>query len=465
MATTKIWPVHDSLKRLVDYAGNSEKTKYRGLYQALHYAENKEKTVIKDELFYFVTGIGCNAQTAYEEMTAVKRLFGKTGGNVAYHGYQSFSPGEVTPEQCHSIGVRLAKKLWGKSYQVLVATHLDRDHLHNHFLINSVSFVTGKKFNDDMRAYYRMRESSDALCREYELSVIGNPKGKTPRRIYFAEKNGEPTKFNLMREAIDTALKISSNRQDFKQALHDMGYLLNDDSNRKYATMKQVGSEKAVRLFRLGEEYDLPNLIERLHENQYRFGLQLYGYHLRIKAQSFKMAKKYPVRGNIKTLRKIGGLRGLYLHYCYLLGILPKNSQRRPLSPVMREECRKLNEFSRQVRLICREKFNDTADVQRFIDSKNGEIKTLSEVRDKCYNRLRRCEDPAIIDKTKLERNKLTSAIVDCRKEIKTAKGVIDRSETMLANMKAELSMQIKNRELLKVNQNKTRKNERGYER
>lgn len=95
---------------------------------------------------YFVTGINCDAQRAYEQMTAVKERFGKKSGNVAYHAYQSFKPGEVTPEQCHAIGLELARELWGSDYQVLVATHLDRNHLHNHFLVNSVSFRTGKKF-------------------------------------------------------------------------------------------------------------------------------------------------------------------------------------------------------------------------------------------------------------------------------------------------------------------------------
>lgn len=134
---------------------------------------------------------------------------------------KAFAPGEVTPEQCHELGVRLAKKLWGKNFQVLVATHLDRHHLHNHFLINSISCVNGKKFNDDKRCYY----PSDAICREQELSVINNPKGHTPRSIYFAEKKGEPTRFNFMREAIDTALRITSIGKDFKAALRDMGYV------------------------------------------------------------------------------------------------------------------------------------------------------------------------------------------------------------------------------------------------
>ena len=115
MATTKIWPVRDSLKRLVDYAGNPEKTEYTDLRQALLYAGQKEKTALGEEKALLVSGLGCDPDNAYAQMMAVKRRFGKLSGNVAYHGYQSFKPGEVTPEQCHAIGVELAKRLWGIS--------------------------------------------------------------------------------------------------------------------------------------------------------------------------------------------------------------------------------------------------------------------------------------------------------------------------------------------------------------
>lgn len=113
MATTKIWPVHDSLKRLVNYAGNPEKTEYKDLMNALHYAGNEAKTADDSEHFYFVSGVGCDPDKAYEQMISIKKRFGKLGGNVAYHGYQSFRPGEVTPKQCHQIGIELARKLWG----------------------------------------------------------------------------------------------------------------------------------------------------------------------------------------------------------------------------------------------------------------------------------------------------------------------------------------------------------------
>ena len=100
------------------------------MYQTLQYAENDKKT---DEKLY-VSAINCPVQRAYEHMMTTKIHYGKLGGNVAYHGYQSFKENEVTPEECHSIGVETAKKMWGDEYEIVVTTHLDKHHhLHNHF--------------------------------------------------------------------------------------------------------------------------------------------------------------------------------------------------------------------------------------------------------------------------------------------------------------------------------------------
>ena len=168
LATTKIWPVRDSLRRVVDYAANPDKTEYSGLAQALHYAENDSKTTLQ-ETAQLVSGIHCRPATAWAEMRAVQEQFGKTEGVVAMHAYQSFKPGEVTPEQCHAIGVELARRVWGGRFQVLVATHLNTGCLHNHFVINAVSYVDGKKYEQRRDQYREMRRVSDQLCREHAL--------------------------------------------------------------------------------------------------------------------------------------------------------------------------------------------------------------------------------------------------------------------------------------------------------
>ena len=441
MATTKIWPVKDSLARVVDYAQNPNKTVYSDLQAVLHYTANEEKT-ISEEQTMFVTGVNCNRDTAFQEMQAVKERFGKTGGNVAYHAYQSFKPGEVTPELCHQLGVELAKRMWGDEYQVLVATHFNTGTYHNHFVVNSVGLWDGRKFNCGKRAYYQFRQLSDELCREYQLSTIKNPKGKTPRSIYFAEKKGEPTKYNLMRGALDAALKVSVDGNDLRKALREQGYELDANPAHKYATLRRIGSKKAVRLFRLGEDYDLPALRERIEENRQRYAYDL-GYQ-RYKPMPIQRTrpKRLRLNGSFSAVKKIGGFRGLYLHYCYCLGILPKGSNRRPLSPELREECRRLDAISRQAQLICQKKLDTRQDVEDFISVKQAEIKELGAARQKCYNCLRRCDDGVQIAQIKAERDRLTAAMAFCRKNIKTAEEVLARSNQMKENLKLEQEIQ-----------------------
>lgn len=160
MATTSIWAVKGWLGKVVLYIENPEKTEnpqfYRqknmtdvqvqNLSDVIDYAARLDKTTeaLDSEsvsvLRQLVSGINCLPATARDEMLAVKKRFGKEDGVVAYHGYQSFAPGEATPEMAHEIGVKLVRKLWGEKYQVLVATHLDKEnHLHSHFVVNSVS--------------------------------------------------------------------------------------------------------------------------------------------------------------------------------------------------------------------------------------------------------------------------------------------------------------------------------------
>ena len=134
MATTGFWPVKGRLKDVINYAENPDKTidrKYLDddLAAALNYVENSDKT---DQTMY-VSGINCPKKRAYEAMMTTKRRYGKLGGNVAYHGYQSFRTGEVTPEEAHRIGVETAKRMWGDEYEVVVTTHLNTDNLQDEF--------------------------------------------------------------------------------------------------------------------------------------------------------------------------------------------------------------------------------------------------------------------------------------------------------------------------------------------
>lgn len=304
MAVTKIWAIKDSLSRVVDYAANPNKTIFSDLQKVIHYAENESKTADENEKICYVTGVNCNAKTAFNEMISVQKRYNKCTGNVAYHAYQSFKTGEVTPEQCHRLGVELAKQMWGTEYQVLVATHFNTGTYHNHFVINSVNMWNGKKFDCNKKAYYKLRDLSDELCEKEGLTVIKNPKGKTPRSMYFAEKNGEPTKYNLMRLAIDYAVSISYSPTEFVRVLKKQGYIVNLNPDLKYATIRSVNDKRNTRLYRLGKEYDREHIFRRMKENDVWEVSANYNAFIKITKQKYIQPKRYFFNGSFEKTKK-----------------------------------------------------------------------------------------------------------------------------------------------------------------
>lgn len=440
MAVTKIWAIKDSLSRVVDYAANPNKTIYSDLHKVIHYADNTDKTVSGKEKACFVTGVNCNADTAFEEMYAVQERFNKLNGNVAYHAYQSFKTGEITPEQCHRIGVQLAKDMWGTDYQVLVATHFNTGTYHNHFVINSVNMWNGKKFDCNKKAYYKFRDLSDKLCEKEQLTVIKNPSGKTPRSMYFAEKRGEPTKYNLMRNAIDYAISISINQAQFRKALEKQGYIINLDPRLKYATIRSVNDTKNTRLYHLAEQYDRDAIFNRMRENNVWIAGEKYGYYIKNTKPQTIQPQKYILKGSLFKIRKITGLKALYLHYCYLLGYIPKKHQ--PLSPEMKKAWRKINRYSQEVRLISKENLNTLDDVSNFIKTSNEQIKLIEKQRQHIYNKLRRCTDTDIRAELLSQRNDCTSALQSLCKDIRTANHIIEDNPEIKSNIKAEKNIQ-----------------------
>lgn len=178
MGYTKIKAVKNHLARCLDYTSNPVKTERfseEDLSRLLDYTQNQDKT----EHQLYVTGFNCDPANACDTMNATRKRWGKDGeGHVlAYHLIQSFKPGEITPQQAHEIGCEFTRRLLADRYEVTVSTHLDKSHLHNHIVFNSVAFVDGKMFRNQFRDYYRgIRQISDDLCRENQLKVI-DPKG------------------------------------------------------------------------------------------------------------------------------------------------------------------------------------------------------------------------------------------------------------------------------------------------
>lgn len=184
MATTKILPVRKRLKDCLDYAANPKKTEiFRGdaLDRLMHYTQNEDKT----EHQLYVTGFNCDPQNACLIMEATKRRWHKDigHGNVGYHIIQSFKPGEAGPDQVHQIGCELARRCLADRFECTVSTHLDKGHLHNHIVVNSVSFMDGKMFRNDFKTYYQgIRQISDDLCRQ--KPVVGHRNGRARHLVW-----------------------------------------------------------------------------------------------------------------------------------------------------------------------------------------------------------------------------------------------------------------------------------------
>lgn len=461
MAVTKIWAVTNSVSRVLSYAANPDKTIYSDIQKALHYAKDERKTMIDDEEAMYVTGVNCSAETAFDEMNAVQERFDKVTGNVAYHAYQSFKTGEVSPQLAHKLGVELAKRMWGDQYQVLVATHFNTGTYHNHLVINAVNIWDGKKFNCNEGAYWKLRSISDELCKENGLSVIKYPKGKTPRKLYFAEKNGEPTRHNLMREAIDKALTMSTNEKSFVYVMKQLGYVVDLNPYHKYATIRSVNSKKATRLYRLGEAYDREAIYDRMcdtRQNNWQEAYRLYNEFTAKKSFGVTIQKACFVKGSLKNTKKVTGLTALYFRYLYLLGVLPKKKKHKPLSPEMREACRCLDRHTKQVQLICENRLTDISSVESFMNKADSEIELLTKYRKMLYRKIGSCHDPDEKATLVAKRDDCTKALAELRKDKKTAAVIIKDNPKIKENILIEENMRCQYLGL-------TKQRKRGYER
>ena len=227
-----------------------------------------------------VTGLNCSedAESAYKEFKMIYEYFsgkpfyrqtnltGKT--DIKLHHYiQSFKPGEITPEQAHEIGVAWAKHVFGFSRQILVSTHCEKNHIHNHFAV-AVFTPSGKRWIDNKQTLKKCRDDSDILCKSYNLSVIENPSKKHNHK--YGEWKARQQKCcwkDKLREDIDNLVLREDVRtiNDLVSRLKEMDYTV---TFKKYLTVKSPKAKHAIRTFRLGDGYALEELKYRIEYKQ-----------------------------------------------------------------------------------------------------------------------------------------------------------------------------------------------------
>ena len=221
---------------IINFISRQKTQTRQGLKALLNYCAKTAKTVHDGRKL--VSGVNCVAQSAYNEMMNTKLRYKKTDGRMYYHLLQSFHPDEsLTPETAHEIALRFAEESF-PGYEVLVATHVNRNHIHSHMVINSVNAENGYKYHPDNHEIQRLRDNSDKLCLEYGLSVIESTPSKVngmSAREYRSADKGQSWKLDLAM-AIDEAMCYAVSREHFIQLLKMEGYQVNWSETRKYIT-------------------------------------------------------------------------------------------------------------------------------------------------------------------------------------------------------------------------------------
>ena len=441
MAVTSIWPIKGRVDQIINYTRNPEKTteQVHDELAAMHSIDGVVEYVaddMKTEQRSYVSCLNCKEADAAAQFIETKRLWGKTNGRVCYHGYQSFGANEVTAETAHEIGVRLGKELWGDRFEVVIATHCNTGHYHNHFVINSVSLIDGKKFYNSRADYARMREVSDRLCREFSISVIENPGGCGKNYgQWLAEKNGKPTYKGSIRADIDRAILGSTTERDFIRLMTEMGYEFKTRGKGgaplKYPALKPPDAKGYFRFHKLGNGYTLEQVKERILQNIRK--------QIPFPEVQQRQTRRYRSRGKFQQNRKITGLRALYLRYCYELHIIVKRpTSVKWVSFLLREDVVKLDQLIAQTRFLGRTGIETMKELASYRESVTAQMVALNEQRLDLRNQLRRLARQGETQAADIVREQIRSIsqkIKDLCRDMVLCDGIAERSGQVKENL------------------------------
>ncbi len=339
MAVTKILAKSMRIDKLINYVCNPNKT--------------DEQT--------FVSCVGCERETAADTWMATKRRYGKMNGVQAYHIIQAFQPNEVTPEIAHEIGNRFAKEHLD-GYEVIVGTHVDKHHIHNHIIYNSVSDRDGSKYHSSRESYYReIRGLSDSLCREYGLSVIENPSRHAMSRVEWEMKQaGILSDREMVQADVRDCLTLALDIGDFYGLMEDRGYKIHYG---KYPSFQPYGSQKSYRAKENGHsmtEDDLRNKWEEIFE------LPEY-----IAPPHRDLFVPYP---------KAKGFRALYLSWMYALGMIGKG-HKSATPKISREQLARFKQYKAQAEYLDKHQIDTVEQLNERAMDISSRIEDLEKTR------------------------------------------------------------------------------------
>ena len=432
IAVIGIWKIDSSLNRVIKYTTDIEKTLNsdygKEAYKELHNVIEYDKADFKTENQEFVSGINCSVESAIEEMIITKKQYDKTDGILGFHAFQSFKENEVTPSLAHEIGVKLAEEMWGDRFEVVVSTHSNTNHIHNHFVINSVSFKDGKRYYDKRDTYAELRHLSDSLCEEYNLSIL---KEKTCRhsKINYANYGKSYVEksnyYTIAKEDLDRAIEQAYSYLDFERLMKAMDYELYYRANK--LSIRRSPYKKNIRVERsLGEEYSIDKIKERILTTEA----------VRIPfIEVYSNKNKTNNKVNTKLKKRYSGIRGLYLHYCYLLKVFPKKYPYKQLPPSIRIDVKKMEQISQETRLLVSKELNTYEQFFSYKKEVEYKLEDLLNKRTNLWYQYRKSKAKEDKEKIRVDIAKLNKKINPLQKEEQLLKGIEERTPKLEKNI------------------------------
>ena len=284
MAVTKIHPIKTTLKKAIDYICNGDKT---------------------DDEIYVTTHL-CSRENAYKEFELTKKQFNSRTKTLAHHLIQSFVPEEVSFEEAHQVGIELCEKILGGKYEYVLATHIDKDHIHNHIIFNSIDVDEGKVYHSYYGSYMNIRNQSDELCKEHNLSVIDLETQKEINEIkrrkfvnwydWNEDKKGSSYKSRLQFD-IDRTIKQSINWQDFLSKMESSGYEIKYG---KHIAFRGKNQQRFTRTKTIGANYTEEKIKERILNKDREIG-NIVDIKNNDKAKASRGYEHWAIKYNLKT--------------------------------------------------------------------------------------------------------------------------------------------------------------------
>ena len=355
------------------------------LKRSLDYVMNPEKT----QDGRLVGAINCQVDSAFEQMKATKRKFGKVDKRQGYHIILSFKEDEVNPDTAFEITRRFVEEYLGKSYEAVYVVHDNTAHVHSHIVFNSVSFVDGKKYRYEKGDWAKyIQPITNKLCQEYGLSIIDVDDGNKEKehesyKDWSEYREGSFVWADMIKRDLDSCILQAGNYEQFLELLSDKGYEVKQGM---YLAVKPQGMTRFRRCKTLGDMYSDEAIRERIEKEDISFYRE-------------QQKEVQPVLCKCKVRRyrraKMSGLQKRYYAKLYRIGKLKK----KPYSQVWkyRDDIRKMHKLQEQYLFLVRHKIESAEELVSVLDNLTDKKKEASKEKSKTYKAKERFKD--IFDK------------------------------------------------------------------